>query len=70
MVYPFQKLNPNVGASFRAEILPLPSTFEDHRSGDEFTDGSMTDMLINPVATNLVCPAAAPCWVIAIGTMG
>ena len=58
-IFPFHKLNPNAGAHLRAEILLLPSTSQGHATGDEFTDGPMTDMLINPVATNHVCPAAA-----------
>jgi hypothetical protein len=58
-VFPFHKLNPNAGAHLRAEILLLPSTSQGHATGDEFTDGPMTDMLINLVATNPVCPAAA-----------
>jgi hypothetical protein len=58
-IFPFHKLNPNVGAHLRAEILLLPSTSQDHATGDEFTDDPMTDMLINPVATNPVCPTAA-----------
>jgi hypothetical protein len=58
-VFPFHKLNPNAGARLRAEILLLPSTSQGHATGDEFMDDPMTDMLINPVATNPVCPAAA-----------
>jgi hypothetical protein len=58
-VFLFHKLNPNAGARLRAEILLLPSTSQGHATRDEFTDGPMTDMLINPVATNPVCPAAA-----------
>jgi hypothetical protein len=58
-VYPFHKLNPNDGARLRAEILLLPSTSQNHGPGDEFMDGSMTDILVNYVATNPVCPAAA-----------
>jgi hypothetical protein len=58
-IFPFHKLNPNAGACLRVEILLLPSTSQGHATGDEFTDGPMTDMLINPIATNHVCPAAA-----------
>jgi hypothetical protein len=58
-LFPFHKLNPNAGARLRAEILLLPSTSQGHATGDEFTDDPMTDMLINPVATNHVCTAAA-----------
>jgi hypothetical protein len=57
-VFPFHKLNPNAGARLIAEILLLPFTSQGHATGDEFTNGPMTDMLINPVATNPVCPAA------------
>jgi hypothetical protein len=58
-VYPLHKLSPNIGAYLRAEILLLPSTSQNHGSGDEFTDGLMIDMLVKSVATNLVCPPAA-----------
>jgi hypothetical protein len=58
-IFPFHKLNPNAGARLRAEILLLPSTSQGHATGDEFMDDPMTDMLINHVATNPVCPAAA-----------
>jgi hypothetical protein len=58
-VFPFHKLNPNAGARLRADILLLPSTSQGHATGDEFTDDPMTDMLIDPVATNHVCPAVA-----------
>jgi hypothetical protein len=55
-VYPFQKLNPNVGTRLQGEILLLPTTSQDHDSGVEIIDNSMTDMPINPVATNPLCP--------------
>jgi hypothetical protein len=58
-IFPFHKLNPNAGARLRAEILLLPSNSQGHATGDEFTDGPMTDMLINLVATNPVCLAVA-----------
>jgi hypothetical protein len=58
-IFPFHKLNPNAGVHLRAEILLLPSTSQDHATRDEFTDDPMTNMLINPVATNPVCPTAA-----------
>jgi hypothetical protein len=45
-------------------VLELRSFFylpllKGHATGDEFTDDPMTDMLINHVATNPVCPTAA-----------
>jgi hypothetical protein len=58
-VYPFHKLNPNAGTWFRAEILLLPATSQNHGSGDEFIDASMADMLVNRVATNPLHPAVA-----------
>jgi hypothetical protein len=58
-VFPFHKLNPNSGAHLRAGILLFPSTSQGHATRDEFMDGSMIDMLINPVGTNPVCPTAA-----------
>jgi hypothetical protein len=51
-MFPFQKLNPNSGTHLRAEILLLPTTSQNHGLRDEFMDNSMTDMLVNHVATN------------------
>jgi hypothetical protein len=57
-VYPFSKLNPNVGARLRGEIqlLPSNSTFmPSSASGDELIVDSTAHMPLIPMPTNASC---------------
>jgi hypothetical protein len=56
-VFPFSKLNPNVGTRLRSEILLLPSHTQPSmlpRLG-EFLDDSCTNVSLNPMPTNAPC---------------
>jgi hypothetical protein len=62
-VYPFSKLNPNVGMRLRSEILLLPSPYQPLSllgHGGRISDFSNACVPINPGATNGIClPKAA-----------